>query len=90
MGTEYVRDEEILTEMVLEQGIMDTIAIPHITSALTIGNTLQINLRQKSDSVLDFVSFSNTLGFTDVIFSGEQTPGTYVLVLESFDEASSV
>ena len=90
MGTEYVRNEEILTEMVLEQGIMDTIAIPHITSALTIGNTLQINLRQKSDSELDFVSFSNTLGSTDVIFSGEQTPGTYELVLESFDEASSV
>ena len=91
MGTEYIRNEEIPTEIVLEQGSMTTIAVPHITSALTIGNILQINLRQKSGFELDFVSLSNTLGSTDVMIDGEiPTPGTYELVLESFDEASSV
>ena len=49
MGTEYIRSEEIPTQIELEQGTTTTLAIPHITSAFTIGNILQINMRQKSD-----------------------------------------
>ena len=45
MGTEYVRNEATPTEIILEQGSTKTIKIPHITSALTIGNTLQVNMR---------------------------------------------
>ena len=45
MGTEYVRTEALPSEIMIEQGSTKTIEIPHITSALTIGNTLQINMR---------------------------------------------
>ena len=45
MGTEYVRAEPLATEITLELGSTATLNIPHITSALTIGNTLQINMR---------------------------------------------
>ena len=40
MGTEYIRTEAIPTEITLEQGSSTSIDIPHIISALTIGNTL--------------------------------------------------
>ena len=65
--------------------------IPHITSALTIGNTLQINMRQRNGTELHFVSLSNTDSFTEVIIDGNDlTNGNYELVLESYDEASGV
>ena len=40
MGTEYVRSEAPPTDITLEQGSTVTLDIPHIHSALTIGNTL--------------------------------------------------
>ena len=45
MGTEYVHAETQPTEITIEQGVTYNFNIPHITSALTIGNTLQINMR---------------------------------------------
>ena len=56
MGTEYVRTETPPTEITLIQGSTATIDIPHITSALTIGNTLEVNIRQQIGAELDFVS----------------------------------
>lgn len=64
MGTEYVHTVPPPTEITIEEGSITTLNIPHITSALTIGNTLDINIRQRSGTELDFVSFINNDSFT--------------------------
>ena len=65
--------------------------IPHVTSALTIGNTLKINMRQRSGAELNFVSLSNASSSTTVTISDNNLSlGDYELVLESFDEANTV
>ena len=64
MGTEYVHTEAPPTEITLEKGSTKTIDIPHITSALTIGNSLQINMRQQIGKELDFVNLINTSTLT--------------------------
>ena len=55
MGTEYVRNETPPTDITMIQGSTTTIEIPHITSALTIGNTLSIKMRQQIGAEFDFV-----------------------------------
>lgn len=61
MGTQYVRDEPVpeTLQIFRESQSTETINILHIYSTLTIGNTLQINMRQRSGSELDFVSLIN-------------------------------
>ena len=72
--------------MTLIQGSSTKIDIPHITSALTIGNTLQINMRQQIGKELDFVNLINTSASTEVTIDGNSiAAGDYDLVLESFD-----
>ena len=86
MGTEYVRTEAPPTEIELKQGSTMTLNIQHIRSALTIGNTLQINMRQRSGTELNFISLTNNFSSTDLIIDGNSlTPGDYELFLESFD-----
>ena len=89
MGTEYVRTETPPTEITLIQGSTTTIDIPHITSALTIGNTLQMNMRQQVGAELDFISLINNAHSTEItINSNNIALGEYAIVLESFDEAN--
>ena len=92
MGTEYVRNEAPPTDITLEQGSTTALNIPHIYSALPIGNTLQINMRQQSGAELSFVSLSNLASLTKVKIDGSNLTnlGDYELVLESFDEANTV
>ena len=65
--------------------------MPHIYAEEDIGNVLAINLRQRQGSELDFVTFVEHDGHTDVVFdaanlvSGQQ----YTLILESFDSNSN-
>ena len=61
MGTQYVRDEHVpvTIEIIKESQSPHTLNIHHITSVLPIGNTLKINMRQRSGSELDFVSLIN-------------------------------
>ena len=54
-GTEYVREEVIEETLEIQSGTTRTLQIPHIYSALEIGNTLAINIRQRSGSELNFV-----------------------------------
>ena len=92
MGTEYVRNEAPPTEITLEQGSTTTLNIPHIYSALEIGNNLKISMRQRSGAELSFVSLSNLALSTSVTIDGSSLTiiGNYELVLESFDEANTV
>ena len=91
MGTEYVHSKPPLTEITITKGSTTTINIPHITSALTIGNTLQINMRQRTGTELNFVSLKNGGSSTEVIIDGNDlTSGDYELILESYDVANSV
>ena len=48
MGTEYVHSKPPPTDITITKGSTTTIDVPHITSALTIGNTLQMNMRQRT------------------------------------------
>ena len=54
-GTEYVREEVIEETLEIQSGATITLQIPHIYSALEIGNTLAIYMRQRLGSELDFV-----------------------------------
>ena len=91
MGTEYVHSISPPTEITITKGSTTTIDIPHVTSALTIGNTLQINMRQRFETDLNFVSFKNRISLTEVIIdSNDVTDGDYELILESYDESNSV
>ena len=91
MGTKYEHNEPPPTEITLEKGSTKTFDISHITSTLTIGNTLQINIRQRSGFEHVFVSLFNNDDSTTVTIKGNGlSVGSYELELESFDEASSV
>ena len=61
MGTRYVRDYPVpeTIEILRDSQSTKAINIHHITSAIPIGNTLQINMRQRSGSELDFVVLIN-------------------------------
>lgn len=70
--------------------------ISHIVSEFEIGNQLAINLRQSATAASNFPGFitiknhpSSTKVLIDASSSASQL-GTYTLVLESFDENSSV
>ena len=70
MGTKYEHNEPPPTEITLEKGSTKTFDISHITSTLTIGNTLQINIRQRSGFQHSFVTLSNNADSTTVIIDG--------------------
>ena len=89
MGTKYEHNEPPPTEILLEKGSTMTFDISHITSTLTIGNTLSINVRQKSGFEHNFVFLSNNSDSTTITINGNDISiGSYELILESFDEAS--
>ena len=66
--------------------------IGQIKSEFTIGNTLDIHLRQKpGESVLSWVSFEQGSPSTQVIIDASNVkPGTYTLTIESFDNNGKV
>ena len=52
---------------------------------------MDVNLRQKSDHHLSFISFTEKTGVTDVIiYSSGEAPGVYTIHIESFDANSNV
>ena len=92
MGTRYLRDQTLASEV--EINSTETIVIPinHIYSdeEFKIGNTLSINLRQATESELAFVSLSNGPSSTEVIINPTGVAnGSYTLILESYDENSN-
>lgn len=57
-GTKYVRDTPAPATFTLSQGTTQTLSIEQIRSQLTIGNLLDIHLRQSTGaSMLDWVRF---------------------------------
>ena len=73
----------------MTRGLVSTISVGKIYSVYQIGNTLDIKLRQKTD--FDFVIFDEKENHTDLSIDGEGiTPGTYNLIIESFDSNSNV
>ena len=91
-GTEYVRDEVIEETLKIQSGAIQSLQIPHINSALEIGNTLAINMRQRLGSELDFVFITEQETYSEVTInaSGLQTGDQYTLYLESFDTNGGV
>ena len=90
MGTKYVRDEDLPSELCLpntdESYILE---IQDIYSSLPLGNDLLIQLRQTS--ALDFVTINNS-GTKHSITINPQgiSTGYYELILESYDGNSSI
>ena len=65
--------------------------MPNIYSYYQIGNTLDIKLRQKSENHLNFISFTEKTGVTEVtIDSSGVALGVYTIYIESFDANSNV
>ena len=62
--------------------------MPHVHAEDVIGNQLSIGLRQKAGSVLSFVTLTIGASSTNVAINTDGvTPGTYILLLESYDSA---
>ena len=87
MGAEYVRDQ-ILPDIVDVVGDED-ITIDNIYAAQTIGNTLDIHLRQKTGFQLPWVTFTQSNPTTMHIKPVEVQLGDYEVILESFDSNGS-
>ena len=75
MGTQYIRDETLPETIEIDSEGLMTLTIPNIYSAMSIGNQLDIKLRQASGSELSFVSLKEQIGSTLVqIDVNEATP----------------
>ena len=75
MGTQYNRDEILPETIEIDSEGLTTLEIPDIYSAMSIGNQLDIKLRQASGSELSFVSLKEQIGSTLVqIDVNEATP----------------
>ena len=62
--------------------------MPHVHAEDVIGNQLSIGLRQKAGSVLSFVTLTIGASSTNVAINTDGVkPGTYILMLESYDSA---
>ena len=89
MGTKYVRDQTLSETIEIFKDKIHELTIPNIYSEISIGNLLDINLRQASGNELSFVTLSELNDYTLVIIdtNGLQD-NEYKLVLESFDKNS--
>ena len=69
-----------------------SLSVSKIESALTIGNTIDPQIRQKQGTELSWVSFDQSGSEVVIKFSPKltETPKTYTLNLEYFDSNSSV
>ena len=91
LGTIYKRDDDLKSSILVEWGLTSTITVPHIYADPTkpITNLLAINLRQKS--LLNGVTITRDSSESVVIIdSSGLSIGTHDLVIESFDDNSSV
>ena len=90
MGAEYIRSTPVPDQVEVNKEDTVTIDIENISTPQTIGNSLDIHLRQKADQVLPWVQLTQGSP-SQVNISPNGTPtGEYELVLESFDQNSVV
>ena len=91
MGTQYARGHSIPSNISVGQAETQVIAVENITSKFTIGNVLDINLRQKAGTELLWVSIEqgNPTTLIKTVPAGV-APGDYTLILQSFDNNGSV
>ena len=62
MGTKYVRDQTLSQSIEVQKDGLSSLTISNIYSAISIGNQLNINLRQPTDKELQFVTFTEQIG----------------------------
>ena len=58
MGTKYTRDQTLPETLEIQSDGLTTLTITNIYSAMSIGNQLDINLRQASGNELGFVTLT--------------------------------
>ena len=90
MATEYVRDIILPTSISIEQKESRNILVDQIYSKWTIGNELDIILRQKEGNEIPWVTIEQGSPSRVFIDSGNTVPGHYTLILQSFDNNGSV
>ena len=90
-GTRYIRKELIKNTFNILTDAQSVIKVPHVFAEDVIGDKLAIDLRQKVGSELPFISFRNGIDSTDVLINAVGVkPGSYSLLLESFDTNSAL
>ena len=92
MGTKYVRDTPVPTELTLNAGETLTLTVEDIYAEIAIANTLIPIVRQATSSALDWVSISSSgNGASEILLDATTlTAGEYKIILESIDANSSV
>ena len=94
-GTRYVRGDgdAVPSSLEVASGTSKTLSIAHIHSELTIGTTLDINLRFGGSAAeqLSFVSLSESASATSVVIDATelQEGDEYNLILQSFNTLST-
>ena len=90
-GTKYERADSIPSELYLRP--YDTqykLKVDHISSTLTIGNTLDIKVKVKDSVNFAWVAVDCTATSCEVTFTKNEISGLQEVVLESYDNSSSV
>lgn len=94
MGTRYIRLNPLPSELKLVFSDIvreHEIVVEHIIAHPPIGNELWINIKQGADNTLGFIEISLTATESVLKLNGAGVePGTYELIIESFDENSTV
>ena len=91
MFTEYVRDTAVPSWTTVTQGDTSILSVENIYSKHTIGNTLNIHLREKEGVELGWVRFEQGSPTKVIITPPVNTaPGVYQIMLQSFDNAGVV
>ena len=89
-GTKYIRNTALETEIKIVADTVKNLEVPRIQSQFTIGNELNINLRQKPGSEVSWAQIIQTSPTLVKIDTTGIKAGNYTLTLESFDLNGSV
>ena len=93
MGTKYVRNTPVPTEVTLIKGETMTLPVEDIYAEIPIANTIVPRLRQATGFELDWVTINapKTTSYHEILIDATfQQVGAYEILLESYDESSSV
>lgn len=90
MGTRYIRDKSIPTEVNVSAGDSFTLTVPHIYSEVEIGTELAINIRTSSST--ETIIIENQVSSTNVkIDASDLVEGdSFELTLDSYNTLSKV
>ena len=91
MGTKYVRDTPVPSEVTLKMGETNVFLVEDIYAEIPIANTIVPRLRQAAGSELDWITINVQTGSSEVqIDATALQVGVYEILLESYDFSSPI